>query len=224
MLEEFSGVREAGGRVAMMLANEVLRTVLVTIHVSLRDAIAQADIAAQKRAIRLAHKGCQAFGIGAPRIAVAGLNPHAGEGGLFGREEIDIIAPAVEELRARGIGATGPHPADTLFHEHARGDFDAAICMYHDQALIPIKSIAFEDAVNITLGLPFVRTSPDHGTALDIAGTGRADESSLLAALKTAAAMARRRAAATTCQRTWPSHTTQAALTSRWVRPPRDAR
>ena len=136
------------------------------------------------------------FGIARPRLAVAALNPHAGEDGSMGREEIAIIAPAVAALRAAGIEATGPHPADTLFHAAARGGYDAALCMYHDQALIPLKTIDFDSGVNVTLGLPFVRTSPDHGTALDIAGTGRAGASSLIAALGMADAMARARRAA----------------------------
>jgi 4-hydroxythreonine-4-phosphate dehydrogenase len=136
------------------------------------------------------------FGIAAPRLAVAGLNPHAGEGGALGREETEIIAPAVAALRADGIAVDGPAPADTLFHEAARARYDAALCMYHDQALIPLKTIDFARGVNITLGLPFVRTSPDHGTALDIAGQGRADPRSLLAALETARDMAMARARA----------------------------
>ncbi|GGE23401.1 4-hydroxythreonine-4-phosphate dehydrogenase [Primorskyibacter flagellatus] len=193
MLEEFSGVREAGGRVAMMLANEVLRTVLVTIHVSLRDAIAQADFAAQKRAIRLAHKGCQAFGIGAPRIAVAGLNPHAGEGGLFGREEVDIIAPAIAEMRAEGMNVSGPYPGDTVFMQARQGKFDVVVAQYHDQGLIPIKYMGLDRGVNVTLGLPFVRTSPDHGTAFDIAGQGVANPASMVNAIRMADRMARAR-------------------------------
>jgi 4-hydroxythreonine-4-phosphate dehydrogenase len=130
------------------------------------------------------------FGIARPRIAVAGLNPHAGEEGALGEEDRTIVAPAVKQLRAEGIDAIGPRPADTLFHEKARANYDVALCMYHDQALIPIKTLAFERAVNVTLGLPFVRTSPDHGTAFDIAGTGNADPSSLVAALALAARLA----------------------------------
>jgi 4-hydroxythreonine-4-phosphate dehydrogenase len=130
------------------------------------------------------------FGLSRPRLAISGLNPHAGEDGSLGREDIDIVAPAVEALRAEGIDARGPLPADTMFHAAARNTYDCAICMYHDQALIPIKTIAFEDAVNVTLGLPFIRTSPDHGTAFDIAGTGKANPSSLAAALRLAARMA----------------------------------
>src|SRR4029077_3200468 len=122
-----------------------------------------------------------------PRIVVSGLNPHAGEEGLLGREEIEIVAPAVARLKAQGIDVRGPQPADTMFHEAARRTYDCAICMYHDQALIPIKTLAFEDAVNVTLGLPFIRPSPDHGTAFDIAGSGKANPSSLIAALRLAA-------------------------------------
>jgi 4-hydroxythreonine-4-phosphate dehydrogenase len=129
------------------------------------------------------------FGIERPRLAVAGLNPHAGEGGGLGREEIDIIAPAIEAARVKGLDVTGPHPADTLFHADARATYDAAICMYHDQALVPFKTLAFEEGVNVTLGLPFIRTSPDHGTAFDIAGTGQASPRSLIEALRLAAAM-----------------------------------
>jgi len=133
------------------------------------------------------------FAITAPRLAIAGLNPHAGEGGGMGTEEIKVIEPAIKRLREIGIDATGPWPPDTLFHEAARKTYDAVICMYHDQALIPIKTIDFDGAVNVTLGLPFVRTSPDHGTAFDIAGKGTASEKSLLAALNMAADIAKRR-------------------------------
>jgi 4-hydroxythreonine-4-phosphate dehydrogenase len=132
------------------------------------------------------------FGLARPRLAFAGLNPHAGEGGTMGREEIDIVAPAVARLRAEGIAASGPYPADTMFHAAARAGYDAAICMYHDQALIPIKALAFDSAVNLTLGLPFIRTSPDHGTAFDIAGKGLANPASLIAALRLAADLTRR--------------------------------
>ena len=130
------------------------------------------------------------FGIARPRLAVAGLNPHAGEDGALGEEDATIVAPAVKRLQAEGIDAIGPLPADTLFHARARATYDVALCMYHDQALIPIKTLAFDRAVNVTLGLPFVRTSPDHGTAFDIAGSGRADPSSLVAALALAARLA----------------------------------
>lgn len=191
MLEKYSGVLETGGRVAMMLANEEIRTVLVTIHVSLREAIDQADFAAQLRAIRLAHKGCQAFGIGAPRVAVAGLNPHAGEGGLFGREEIEIIAPAIAEAKSEGIDVSGPWPGDTVFMMARKGQFDVVVAQYHDQGLIPVKYMGLDKGVNVTLGLPFVRTSPDHGTAFDIAGRGIADASSMIAAITMADRMSR---------------------------------
>ena len=130
------------------------------------------------------------FGLASPRLAIAGLNPHAGEDGTLGMEDVEIVAPAVEILRRDGIAARGPLPADTMFHAAARKTYDCALCMYHDQALIPIKTVAFEDAVNVTLGLPFIRTSPDHGTAFDIAGTGKANPSSLIAALRLAARMA----------------------------------
>ena len=130
------------------------------------------------------------FGLANPRLALSGLNPHAGEDGSLGTEEQSIVAPAVDILRAEGIDVRGPLPADTMFHDAARKTYDCAICMYHDQALIPIKTLAFDDAVNVTLGLPFIRTSPDHGTAFDIAGTGRANPSSLIAALRLAARMA----------------------------------
>jgi len=136
------------------------------------------------------------FGVAKPRLAFAGLNPHAGEAGALGREEAEIVAPAVAALREAGIDASGPYPADTLFHEAARATYDAAVCMYHDQGLIPLKTLDIERGVNVTLGLPWIRTSPDHGTALDIAGTGRASPSSLIAALQMAAAMAQRRAPA----------------------------
>jgi 4-hydroxythreonine-4-phosphate dehydrogenase len=136
------------------------------------------------------------FGIARPRLAIAGLNPHAGEDGAMGAEDKSIVAPAVETLRSEGIAARGPLPADTMFHPAARATYDAALCMYHDQALIPIKTLAFDHGVNVTLGLPFVRTSPDHGTAFDIAGTGRADPSSLIAALRLAARLAAREEAA----------------------------
>lgn len=183
-------------RVAMMLANDEIRTVLVTIHVSLRDAIDQADHAAQMSAIRLAHAGCRAFGIAAPRVAVAGLNPHAGEGGLFGREEIEIIAPAIAAARSEGIDASGPWPGDTVFMMARNGRFDVVVAQYHDQGLIPVKYMGLDQGVNVTLGLPFVRTSPDHGTAFDIAGQGIAAPDSLIAAMRMAARMAAARAEA----------------------------
>lgn len=170
-------------RVAMMLANDDIRTVLVTTHISLRKAIEQADFQAQMSAIRLAHLGCKAVGIAAPRVAVSGINPHAGEGGLFGEEEIKIISPAIHAARAEGIDASGPYPGDTVFMQARAGRFDVVVAQYHDQGLIPVKYLGLERGVNITLGLPFVRTSPDHGTAFDIAGQGIADPTSLQTAL-----------------------------------------
>jgi 4-hydroxythreonine-4-phosphate dehydrogenase len=180
--------------VAMMLACPELRVVPVTIHLSLADAVKALDSDAIVRAGRIAAAGLTTlFGIARPRLVVAALNPHAGEQGTMGDEEIRIIAPAIETLRRDGIEVRGPAPADTLFHPAARAGYDAALCMYHDQALIPIKTIDFSGGVNVTLGLPFVRTSPDHGTALDIAGTGHADPTSLIAAIDMADDMARRR-------------------------------
>ncbi|HYG91439.1 MAG TPA: 4-hydroxythreonine-4-phosphate dehydrogenase PdxA [Azospirillum sp.] len=178
----------------MMLAASGLRVVPVTIHVSLREAVETLSSAAIVHCGRVTAAALtRNFGIASPRLAVAALNPHAGEGGAMGREEIDIIQPAVDTLRAVGIAATGPWPADTLFHVHARAGYDAVLCMYHDQALIPLKTVDFDTGVNVTLGLPFVRTSPDHGTALDLAGTGRASASSLVAAMRMAGEMAGRR-------------------------------
>ncbi|ANC91568.1 4-hydroxythreonine-4-phosphate dehydrogenase PdxA [Azospirillum humicireducens] len=178
----------------MMLAAADLRVVPVTIHVSVRDAVDLLTTDAIIHAGRVTAAALKRdFGIERPRLAVAGLNPHAGEGGAMGREEIDVIGPAIAMLRADGIDVSGPRPPDTMFHAAARRGYDAALCMYHDQALIPVKTVDFDSGVNITLGLPFVRTSPDHGTALDIAGTGAANATSLIAALKTAAEMARNR-------------------------------
>ncbi len=177
---------KAGADVAMMLVNDQVRTVLVTIHMALRDAINAAGFDAQCAAIRLAHSGTRALGIAEPRIAVAGLNPHAGEGGRFGDEEITIISPAIKACRAQGINVTGPWPGDTVFMEARQGRFDVVVAQYHDQGLIPIKYMGLETGVNLTLGLPFVRTSPDHGTAFDIAGQGMADPSSMLSAIKLA--------------------------------------
>jgi 4-hydroxythreonine-4-phosphate dehydrogenase len=174
----------------MMLAVPGLRVVPVTIHLPLRDVAAALNTEKIFRAGEIAAAALIAdFGIAAPRLAVAALNPHAGDEGHIGQEEIDIIAPAVRRLRAARIDATGPQPADTLFHPKARTHYDAALCMYHDQALIPLKTIDFQRGVNITLGLPIVRTSPDHGTAFDIAGTGRADPASLMEALRLAGRM-----------------------------------
>jgi len=184
-----------GYRAVMMLACAELRVVPVTIHISLAEAAVTLTAEEIIRCGRVTAEALKRdFAITAPRLAFAGLNPHAGEDGAIGAEEIEIIAPALEQLRADGIDARGPLSADTLFHAAARKNYDAAICMYHDQALIPIKTIDFEGGVNTTLGLPFVRTSPDHGTALDIAGQGAASETSLIAALRLAAEMASRRA------------------------------
>ncbi len=181
----------------MMLACPGLRVVPVTVHLPLAAAIASLSKDAVVHAGRVTAAALRDdFGIVRPRLAVAGLNPHAGEGGALGSEERDLIGPACETLRQDGIEVTGPVPADSLFHSGARQGYDAALCMYHDQALIPLKTIDFAHGVNITLGLPFVRTSPDHGTALDIAGKGRADPSSLKAALASAGRMAAARAAA----------------------------
>ncbi len=179
-------------RPVMMIAAPGLRTVPVTIHVPLADVarILNKDMIVETGRIVAADLEGR-FGLARPRIAVAGLNPHAGEHGTIGNEDDAIVRPAVETLRSLGIDATGPLPADTMFHASARASYDAALCMYHDQALIPAKTLAFEEAVNVTLGLPFIRTSPDHGTAFDIAGSGRASPSSLIAALRLAAAMAR---------------------------------
>jgi 4-hydroxythreonine-4-phosphate dehydrogenase len=175
----------------MMLWSPVLAVAPVTIHVALREALAQLSTDLIVATARIVVRDLKArFGVADPRLAVSGLNPHAGEDGSIGTEDKSIVAPAVEILRGEGIKIKGPLPADTMFHESARRTYDCAICMYHDQALIPIKTLAFEDAVNVTLGLPFIRTSPDHGTAFDIAGTGKANPSSLIAALRLAARMA----------------------------------
>lgn len=175
----------------MMLWSPRLAVVPVTIHVSLREALSQLTSELIVSTVRIvATELTSRFGIAQPRIAISGLNPHAGEDGSLGHEEQTVIAPALKVLRNDGIDARGPLPADTMFHEAARNTYDCAVCMYHDQALIPIKTVAFDDAVNVTLGLPFIRTSPDHGTAFDIAGTGKANPASLIAALKLASRMA----------------------------------
>ncbi len=180
----------------MMLANHFLRVVPVTIHVGLRAALDSLTAEAIVVTSRITAAALRTqFGIAAPRLAMAGLNPHAGEGGAMGDEEARLILPAIAVLRAEGIDVTGPHPPDTLFTPTARGGYDAAICMYHDQALIPLKTLDMASGVNITLGLPIIRTSPDHGTAFDIAGQGRADPASLIAALRLAATLAERRRA-----------------------------
>lgn len=176
--------------VRMMLANDELRTVLVSIHVSLRDAIDAVTHDNVLQTLRIAHDSLSRALSRAPRIAVAGLNPHAGEGGLFGREEIEVITPAIAAARAQGVDAHGPIAPDTVFMRARRGEFDAVVAMYHDQGLIPVKYLGVEKGVNVTLGLPLVRTSPDHGTAFDIAGTGRADEASLVEAIRMARRLA----------------------------------
>jgi 4-hydroxythreonine-4-phosphate dehydrogenase len=178
-------------RPVMMIWSPDLAVVPATIHVPLRQV---ADLLTGSLVVetgRIVHRDMRRrFGIDAPRIAVAGLNPHAGEGGALGLEDDAVIRPAVETLRAEGIDARGPLPADTLFHARARAGYDVALCMYHDQALIPVKALAFDDGVNVTLGLPFVRTSPDHGTAFDIAGRGIARPDSLVAAIRLARRLA----------------------------------
>ena len=183
----------------MMLACDALRAIPVTVHVSLKDALASLTTETIVEHGRITAKALSGdFGISTPRLAVAGLNPHAGEDGALGTEDRDIVAPAVAQLQAEGIDAWGPAPPDTLFSPRARQGYDAALCMYHDQALIPVKALDFDGGVNVTLGLPIVRTSPDHGTALDIAGTGSASEQSLVAAMVMARRIADNRARAGT--------------------------
>jgi 4-hydroxythreonine-4-phosphate dehydrogenase len=187
----------AAEMVAMMLAGPTLRTVPVTTHVALRDVpnllTAELIVARGRTTIRALRR---LFGIARPRLAVAGLNPHAGEGGALGREEIDIVIPAIERLREEEADVTGPHAPDTMFHERMRATYDAALCLYHDQALVPLKTLHFDEGVNITLGLPIIRTSPDHGTAFGLAGQNRAVPTAMIAALKLAAACAARLAEA----------------------------
>ncbi|MGO9702330.1 MAG: 4-hydroxythreonine-4-phosphate dehydrogenase PdxA [Xanthobacteraceae bacterium] len=187
-------VQEATGkalRPVMMLWSPELAVVPVTIHLPLREIFAHLSTGLVVETGRIVARDLASrFRIARPRLAIAGLNPHAGENGALGEEDRTIVAPAVARLIADGIDARGPLPADSLFHEAARATYDVALCMYHDQALIPIKTLAFDHAVNVTLGLPFVRTSPDHGTAFDIAGTGKADATSLVSALRLAARLA----------------------------------
>ena len=195
MLQALAAIDGRVPPVRMMLANDELRTVLVTIHLSLRRAIDAVTQDAVLDTLRIAHAAAARWGQPSPRIAVAGLNPHAGEGGLFGDEEIRIIAPAIAAARAEGIAATGPYAPDTVFMRARNapghpGEFDIVVAMTHDHGLIPVKYLGVEQGVNVTLGLPFVRTSPDHGTAFDIAGTGRADASSLAAAVRMARQLA----------------------------------
>jgi 4-hydroxythreonine-4-phosphate dehydrogenase len=179
----------------MMLAGPLLRSVPVTIHIPLASVTKILTTALIVETARIVDRALRArFGIASPRLAVAGVNPHAGEGGALGLEDDAIIRPAVEQLKTEGIDAFGPLPADTMFHPAARVTYDVALCMYHDQALIPAKALGFDDSVNVTLGLPFIRTSPDHGTAFAIAGTGKAKPDSLIAALRMAAQMAERSA------------------------------
>ncbi len=182
-LAHLSDVRRA----VMMLVSDTLRVVPTTIHIPLADVPATITAELLEETIRICHEALRReFAIRAPRIAVSGLNPHAGEGGSMGNEDIRIIAPVIARLAAEGIAVDGPRPADSMFHEHARSGYDAAVAMYHDQALIPVKTLGFDNAVNVTLGLPFVRTSPDHGTAFDIAGQGIASPSSLIEAIRVA--------------------------------------
>ncbi|MEO7564898.1 MAG: 4-hydroxythreonine-4-phosphate dehydrogenase PdxA [Sphingomicrobium sp.] len=176
------------GNVAMMLAGPTLRTVPVTTHVAFADVPARLTSALIESRGRAALRGLQRnFGIPEPRLAVSGINPHAGEGGRLGKEELELIEPAIAALRAEGWRVSGPHPADTMFHTRARANYDAALCMYHDQALIPIKAVHFEEAVNLTLGLPIIRTAPDHGTAFNIAGQDKSDPRPFAAAIRMAA-------------------------------------
>ena len=183
-------------KVVMMLASDRLRVVPATIHVALAEVphLLTADLL--EEVIRLTHAGLiRDFGIAKPRLAIAGLNPHAGEGGVMGREEIEVMAPLISRLQAEGFDLRGPLSADTMFHDRARATYDAAICAYHDQALIPIKTLDFDGGVNVTLGLPYIRTSPDHGTGFDIAGQGIARPDSTIAALRLAAKLAAARQA-----------------------------
>ncbi|NRG18942.1 4-hydroxythreonine-4-phosphate dehydrogenase PdxA [Rhizobiales bacterium] len=183
---------EGGWRQAvMLLAGPDMLVVPVTVHIPLKDVPSALTRELIVSTAKIVTRDLQErFGIADPHLAICGLNPHAGENGTMGREEVEIIAPAIDELKAAGITATGPHPADTLFHERARETYDCALAMYHDQALVPVKTVAFDEAVNATLGLPFVRTSPDHGTAFSLAGTGKARSTSFEAAVRLAAALA----------------------------------
>ncbi|SLN54997.1 4-hydroxythreonine-4-phosphate dehydrogenase [Roseovarius gaetbuli] len=193
---EYLAALAGGAKVVMMLASDALRVVPTTIHIPLSEVPGALTPALLEDTIRITHAALvRDFGVARPRLAIAGLNPHAGEGGKMGREEITVITPVLECLRGEGFDLRGPMSADTMFHAAARAGYDAAIAMYHDQALIPIKTLDFDRGVNVTLGLPFVRTSPDHGTALDIAGQGAANPTSLIEALKMAHNMgaARRR-------------------------------
>ncbi len=189
--EFLEALGEGQGRAVMMLASPALRVVPTTIHIALEEVVHALSPDLLRDTIRITHEGLkQQFGIASPRLAVAGLNPHAGEGGAMGRQELEWIGDMIRALANEGFDVTGPHPADTMFHAAARTRYDAAICMYHDQALIPIKTLDFDRGVNVTLGLPFIRTSPDHGTAFDIAGKGIANPSSMIEACRLAWTMA----------------------------------
>jgi 4-hydroxythreonine-4-phosphate dehydrogenase len=183
MLAELTGTKEY----AMVLCGGPLKVILTTIHTALKNVPDMITRASVLRTIRLARKACEMMGIREPKIAVAGLNPHGGEAGIFGDEEMRHIAPAIQESQAVGINVSGPYPPDALFHKAYQGEFDIVVCMYHDQGLIPLKMIAFDKGVNMTVGLPIIRTSPDHGTAYDIAWKGSADPSSMIEAIKLAA-------------------------------------
>jgi 4-hydroxythreonine-4-phosphate dehydrogenase len=185
MLAELTGTADC----AMVIAGGPLRVILVTIHTALKNVPALVTKEKVLRTVRLAARACRMLGLEKSRIGVAGLNPHAGEAGIFGDEEVRAISPAVEEARRSGIPVSGPFPPDTIFHRAYRGDFDMVVCMYHDQGLIPLKMIAFDKGVNITVGLPFIRTSPDHGTAYDIAWQGVANPSSMIEAIRLASGM-----------------------------------
>ncbi len=190
---EFLAALAGSADVVMMLASPALRVVPATIHIPLGQVPQALTQDGLEQVIRITHRDLQSrFGIASPRIAVAGLNPHAGEGGHMGDEEIRLIAPVLDRLRAEGMDIRGPLPADTMFHAAARAQYDVAICMYHDQALIPIKALDFDRGVNVTLGLPFLRTSPDHGTGFDIAGQGIANPSSMIEALHLAGTAAQK--------------------------------
>jgi 4-hydroxythreonine-4-phosphate dehydrogenase len=187
MLADHSGTSDY----AMMLFNNELRVIMVTVHVALREAIELLTVERELQIIRLAAEAARRLGVTAPRVAVAGLNPHAGENGLFGMEDLEIITPAIEQAKADGIDCTGPWPGDTVFMQARQGRFDIVVAQYHDQGLIPVKYLGIDEGVNVTVGLPFVRTSVDHGTAFDIAGTGKADHRSMRVAIEQAAAMTR---------------------------------
>lgn len=186
---EILAERSGTANYAMMLANDELRVLLVTIHVALSQVPPLITPEAELRAIRLADRACRQMGVKRPRIAVAGLNPHAGEDGKFGREDIDVIAPAIAQARADGLEASGPWPGDTIFMRARRGEFDIVVAQYHDQGLIPVKYLGVDHGVNVTVGLPFIRTSVDHGTAFDIAWQGKADHASLMQAFNLALRM-----------------------------------